>query len=213
MLQYDKKTGEIYMYGVVGNITGTDNFDAMSVVTALKEIGNKRAIVHINSPGGLADHGIAIYNALKGHKAGVETHNDSLAASAASIIFLAGDKRTASAGSRVMIHRAMNVAIGNAEEMRKLASTLDSYDQAMVEIYSEYMPEGTDILSLMAAETWYSSAQAVQIGLANNISRATNAQPQIAAWMQNVPEEVKNFSQIKNYKYAIASRITSLPKN
>jgi ATP-dependent protease ClpP protease subunit len=213
MLQYDKKSGEIYMYGVVGNITGTDNFDALSVIMALKDIGNKRAVVHINSPGGLADHGIAIYNALKSHKAGVETHNDSLAASAASIIFLAGDKRTASAGSRVMIHRAMNLVVGNADDMRKFATTLEAYDQSMVDIYSEYMPEGTDVLSLMAAETWYKSSEAVQIGFANGVGKSTNATPQIAAWMQNVPEEVKNFSQVKRYKYAIASKGNCFIKN
>ena len=91
----------------------------MSVSDALESLDGGRATVRINSPGGSADEGIAIYNTLKRYAGGVDTINEALAASAASVIFLAGETRTMSAGSRLMIHRALTIEIGNADRMRK----------------------------------------------------------------------------------------------
>jgi len=205
MLNIDKKTGEIYCYGVVGNSMFADGFTDMEVIAALKEIGNKRAIVRINSPGGTADMGIAIYNALKRHKPGVDTHNDSLAASAASVIFLAGETRTASAGSRVMIHRAMTIELGNAESMRKMADTLEVYDKSLADIYADYMPEGVDIMSLMSAETWYTSKEAINSGLATTTGEATKEKPAKAAWFANAPANLfESSADCSSRKRAIA---------
>lgn len=189
MLSVNAKSGEVYLYGVVGGGMFEDGFTESDVLKALSDLGNKRATVRINSPGGSADQGISIYNALKRHKYGVDTVVDSLAASAASVIALAGEKRTSSIGSRWMIHRAMTFEVGNANRMRKTADVLEKYDDSLIEIYSQYMA-ADDIKSLLEAETWYTADEAMQAGLATEVDGKTDAKPAIAAWFENPPDDL-----------------------
>lgn len=190
MLKVNAQTGEIYVYDVIGADWFGEGITASSVTSALAEIGsNKRAVVRINSPGGSADEGIAIYNALKRHKGGVDTYNDSLAASAASMIFMSGENRYAAKGSRVMIHRAWTIAGGNAVEMAKVSATLEVYDKSQAEIYSEYLGKSIDdTLELLSAETWYTSDEAVTAGLATAIDGKKQAEKaKTASWFKHAP--------------------------
>ena len=116
---------------------------------------------------GAADEGIGIYNALRAHKGEVTTINDSLAASAASVIFLGGSKRLMADGSRLMIHRALAIAFGNQDELRKAIAALESYDRSLVDIYSQFMSEDkAAIEEMMAKETWFEADAAIASGLA-----------------------------------------------
>lgn len=190
MLKVNAQTGEIFVYDVIGADWFGEGITASSVTSALAEIGSaKRAVVRINSPGGSADEGIAIYNALKRHKAGVDTYNDSLAASAASMIFMAGDNRYAAKGSRVMIHRAWTIAGGNSTEMAKVSATLGVYDKSQAEIYSEYLGlTQEETLALLDAETWYTSEEAIAAGLATAIDGNKKAdKPKTASWFKHAP--------------------------
>ena len=187
MLNVNNKTGEIFLYGVVGGGMFDDGFTDGDVGAALKELGKKRATVRINSPGGSADMGIAIYNVLREHEAGVDTVVDSLAASAASVIALAGENRRSSIGSRWMLHQALTFDIGNSTQLRKTADILDTYDKSLVEIYSQYMPIGTDVMAILQAETWYTSEEAITAGLATETSPKTDQQAKIASWFRNPP--------------------------
>lgn len=190
MLNVNLTTGEIYLYGVVGGGFWEDGFTEADVIEALGKIGNTKAVVRINSPGGSADQGISIYNALRRHKAGVDTVVDSLAASAASVIALAGESRTSSIGSRWMIHQALTLDIGNADQLRKTAGILDKYDESIVEIYSKYLPAGTDALALMKAETWYTANEAKASGLATAVDGESDAKPTVASWFRNPPKSL-----------------------
>jgi ATP-dependent protease ClpP protease subunit len=187
MLKVNAKTSEIFIYDVIGKDFYGGGVDAKQVVEALDSLNGKRATVRINSPGGVADEGIAIFNALKRYHGGVDTIVDSLAASAASVVALAGESRLTAPGARWMIHRAMTVAIGNSEDLTKAAETLATYDQSLVEIYSKYMPSDTDILALMSAETWYTASEAIDIGLSNGTVEPVSASPMNAAWFHKAP--------------------------
>lgn len=195
MLKVNAKTGELYIYDTIGQDWLGGGITASSVMAALEEIGQEtRVTVRINSPGGVADEGIAIYNALKRHPGGVDTVVDSLAASAASVIALAGEHRLTAKGGRWMIHRALTFAVGNANDMRKAVEILETYDKSIVEIYKEYM-DGSDeeILDLMTAETWYTTDTAIEAGLSTGKSESTNdAEPMVAAWFRNPPEALLN---------------------
>jgi len=192
MFSFDTKTAEILMYDVIGESWDGTGISASNVSDALAQMGGKRVTVRINSPGGIADEGIAIYNTLKRYKGGVDTVVDSLAASAASVIALAGDSRTTLKGSRWMIHSAMAVGMGNAAEMRKLAEILDVYDNSLADIYAEYMSGPKDgLLSLMAEETWYDSAASLAAGLSTSTVETANTQrPQMAAWFEHPPTDL-----------------------
>ena len=167
MIEIKAETNEILLCGIVGDGWDEHSITHKGVVDALRSFKSNPVTIYINSPGGAADEGIGIYNALRSHGGEITTINVSLAASAASVIFLAGKNRFMADGSRVMIHRAMGAPFGNADEIRKGLAALESYDQSLVEIYGKFLgktPEET--LDLMKAETWYNVDEAIASGLA-----------------------------------------------
>ena len=167
MIEIKNEVGEILLSGVVGDGWDENPITQKEITKALKSFGTSPVTIRINSPGGSADEGIGIYNAIKSHAGEVTTINDSLAASAASIIFLAGSKRLMADGSRLMIHRALGFAFGNQDDLRKYLAALESYDRSLVDIYSKYMSESKeDIEALLSAETWYEADAAIDSGLA-----------------------------------------------
>ena len=167
MIEVLNETNEIILSGVVGDGWGDDPITKGGVRKALKSFGDGPITVRINSPGGAADAGIDIFNILRDYPGEVTTINDSLAASAASVIFLAGSKRLMNDGSRVMIHRAMSIAFGNQEEIRKTLQALESYDASLLDIYSQYLSEDkAAIEAMLSAETWFGVDEAIAAGLA-----------------------------------------------
>jgi ATP-dependent protease ClpP protease subunit len=167
MIEIHNETNEIHLSGIVGDGWAEDPITKDGVLKALKAFGSQAVTIRINSPGGAADEGIAIFNLLRNHGGEITTVNDSLAASAASLIFLSGKNRLMGSGSRVMIHRAMGAPFGNVDEIRKGLAALESYDKSQVEIYSEFLDKDpAEILALMAAETWYNVDEAIASGLA-----------------------------------------------
>lgn len=184
-------TNELFLDGVVGADFFGEGITAAAVSDALAKIKG-RATIRINSPGGSADEGIAIYNLLRRHEAGVDTHNEALAASAASIIFLAGDKRTMERGSKLMIHRAHTIAIGNTSEMAKMSEVLAMYDKELAAIYGEYMDASPEeILSMMDAETWLDGEAAVSNGLATDMAPTLRKKSaSAAAWFKHPPSDI-----------------------
>ena len=167
MIEVLNETNEIILSGVVGDGWGDDPITKGGVRKALKSFGDGPITVRINSPGGAADEGIDIFNILRDHPGEVTTINDSLAASAASVIFLAGSKRLMNDGSRVMIHRAMGIAFGNQEEIRKTLQALESYDASLLDIYSQYLTEDkAAIEAMLSAETWFGVDEAIAAGIA-----------------------------------------------
>jgi ATP-dependent Clp protease protease subunit len=192
MIVANKAKNELFLDGVIGADWTGEGITAMAVSDALDSLDGARATVRINSPGGSADEGIAIYNVLKRYQGGIDTVNEALAASAASVVFLAGETRIMSSGSRIMIHRALTIEIGNADRMRKTADVLEAYDKSLVEIYSNYMSDSEEsIMALLSAETWYNADNAVSSGLATAKSeRKTKAKAAMAAWFKHPPEDI-----------------------
>jgi ATP-dependent Clp endopeptidase proteolytic subunit ClpP len=200
MFKVDTENKSLYLYGVIGDdFFGDNGITSERVLEAVAEMPNDPITVYINSPGGQADEGIAIYNILRRHAGGVTTIVDSLAASAASVIAMAGTKRRSMNGSRWMIHRALAVAIGNKDEMRAMARVLETYDQSIAEIYSAGMSVGKEeILSAMTRESWYTSEEAVAAGLATELDQVLPTQsPMNAAWFENAPTDLMDKTQAR----------------
>ena len=168
MIEVFNETNEIHLSGIVGDGWAEDPITKDGVLKALKAFGSQAVTIRINSPGGAADEGIAIHNLLKDYAGEVTTVNDSLAASAASVIFLGGSKRLMGDGSRIMIHRAMGMAFGNSDELRRTLAALESYDASLVEIYSRFMvdTDPKEIESMMGNETWIGTDESIELGLA-----------------------------------------------
>lgn len=132
--------------------------------------------LHIHSPGGDAFDGIAIYNMLRQHDGHIDVQVDGLAASAASVIAMAGDSVTMSRGSQLMIHDAWGLSMGNAEDMASMLNMLDKTSDSIASIYAgKAGGSEADWRSAMKAETWYRDTEAVDAGLADQIETSQAA--------------------------------------
>jgi len=163
----DEATAEVFIYDEIG---GSFGVDANEFIQDLQGIKAENLTVRINSPGGSVIDSVAIYNALVQHPANITTRVDSMAASAASIIAMAGDTVEMMVGSQLMIHDAMSAEMGNARELRELAKWLDSQSDNIASIYAA---RGTkpaeEWRAMMLAETWMFAEEAVDLGLADSI--------------------------------------------
>ncbi len=163
------KNGEILLYGIVGDGFFDDGFTALDVVDALAEIGRSKDVtVRINSGGGIAREGIAIFNALNSHRGEVKVIVDSVAASAASLMAMGGDEIIMRTGAMMMIHDPAMITIGNAEQHKKALAGLETASASMAEIYAERTERPIEeIRDDMAEETWLTADEAVESGYAD----------------------------------------------
>lgn len=141
---------------------------AKRVAAALRAVGDKDVTVKINSPGGDMFEGIAIYNLLRSHKAKVTVEVLGWAASAASIIAMAGDEIRMGLGTFMMVHNAWGVVVGNRHDMREAATLFDGFDAAIADIYEARTGmKRAEIEKLMDAETFMGPSEAVKNGFAD----------------------------------------------
>lgn len=165
-------TTEILIYDEIWAF-GTN---ANDFVKALKNIATPKISLRVNSPGGDVFDGLAIYNALRAHPAKKTVHVDGLAASIASVIAMAGDEIVMADSAFMMIHDSWGLAIGNSEELRALADTLEKIDGSIAGIYAARTGKKLDELrALMDAETWMTAAEAVEMKFADKSEDAAEA--------------------------------------
>lgn len=159
----------ITMFDVIGEDFWTGGgVTAKKVAAQLRAIGDRPVEVQINSPGGDMFEGIAIYNVLREHPQSITVKVMGMAASAASIIAMAGDTIEIGAASFMMIHNCWVLAIGNRHDMRETADWLEPFDQAMVDVYSQRTgADAKDIAKWMDAETFMSGTTAIERGFAD----------------------------------------------
>ena len=135
--------------------------------------------LHLNTPGGEVFDGIAIYSQLK-QRGNVAVIVDSLAASIGSVIAMAGDTVTMAPGSQLMIHDGFGMGIGNAADMRQLADLLDKQSDNIASIYADRTGQPAETWrAAMRDETWYTAAEAVAAGLADNVLGKPAADPAV----------------------------------
>jgi len=126
--------------------------------------------VWINSPGGDVFAAAQIYNMLMDYPYDVTVMIDGLAASAASVIAMAGTKVQMSPVAMMMIHNPATIAIGDTEEMKKAIKMLDEVKESIMNAYEIKSGLSRDRISrLMDAETWFNAKKAVELGFADEI--------------------------------------------
>ena len=126
--------------------------------------------VWLNSPGGDCVAAAQIYNMLKEYPGNITIKIDGIAASAASLIAMAGDEVLMSPVSMMMIHNPMTAAIGNADDMQKAAAMLDEVKDSIINAYE--LKTGLSrakLAHLMDDETWMNAVKAVELGFADGI--------------------------------------------
>lgn len=167
----DGTIATIRMYGPIdswGGYWGISTKDVGQVLDALPE-SVTQIILRINSPGGEVFEGLAILNMFRAHKAKVTAVVDGLAASAASFIAVGCDETVMSPGTQMMIHSPWVFSWGSAVDLRKTADVLDGLETSIVEIYTAKAGD-KDWTQLLADETWLTTSEAMQLGLADRVA-------------------------------------------
>ena len=138
--------------------------------------GSGDITVWINSPGGDCVAAAQIYNMLMDYQGNVTVKIDGIAASAASVIAMAGTKVLMSPVSMMMIHNPMTVAFGDSAEMQKAIEMLASVKDSIINAYEiKTGLSRTKLSHLMDAETWMDANKAVELGFADEIMQRSDS--------------------------------------
>jgi len=160
---------EMYLDGVIG-----DDFGGVSAPTFQRQLDSlkdaKEITVHVNSPGGFIDDGMAMYNALSRHSAKIITNVVGQAASSASFIVQAGDERRMGESTTMFLHRALGLTYGNDEDHEKMAAYLKQNTEAIANVYARRSGRRADsFLKMMSEDTQLTAAQALDAKLIDAI--------------------------------------------
>lgn len=187
-------SADIRIYDEIGGW----GISARQFAEELTALGNISSInLHIHSPGGSVFDGIAIYNLLKNHTASKTVYIDGLAASMASVIAMVGNPIIMPENAMMMIHRPWGIAGGDAEDMRDYAALLEKLETVMIPAYAEKTGKTTEeIAAMLAAETWMSGSECVEMGFADKVLSPVKAMAQIQSKrleeFNNMPTSIKN---------------------
>lgn len=168
-------TYELLIYGDIGDSWWGESVTAQSVAQQLNELADTVATINvrINSYGGSVADGLAIYNALRRHKATKAVTIDGVAMSSASLIAMAGDTVSMPPTSILMIHAPWGGCWGNAKEMRQYADVLDTFSRSMASAYVQKSgKDEAEILDLLqdGEDHYYTGEEAVAEGFADAVT-------------------------------------------
>jgi ATP-dependent protease ClpP protease subunit len=161
-------TADVYMYDDIGGWFGLTADDFVRDVAALDV---DQIVLHLNTPGGDAMEGVAIANVLRAHKARIIVRVDGLAASAGSVVAMAGDEIVMGIGSELMVHDAWGMVVGNAADIVSFGNRLSTTSNALASTYAAKAGGTTEHWrKIMEAETWYTAQEAVDAKLADRVA-------------------------------------------
>lgn len=165
----DERT--IGIYDVIGEDWWTGGgFTAKRMSAALRSMGKGPVTVSINSPGGDMFEGIAMYSMLREHPGEVTVKVMGLAASAASVIAMAGDTVQIARPAFLMIHNCWLLTAGNRHELRQIADQIEPFDAAMADVYAARTGSPVDAMAkLMDRESWIGGSAAIDQGFADTL--------------------------------------------
>lgn len=169
------RVGELLLYGPIASTQfWGDEVSPKQIDADLKALGELDTLnVRINSPGGSVFAGQAIFNIIQRHPAPTKcAYIDGLAASMASVIPLACGRVIMPVNALIMIHKPRMAVSGTADEIRKGADLVDKVEGQMVDIYCGKCGEEPEKMKeLLAAETWLTAQEALDLGLIDEIEK------------------------------------------
>ncbi|CDY77966.1 Prophage Clp protease-like protein [Caballeronia glathei] len=159
--------------------------------------GAAEVIVAVNSPGGDVFDAFTIYNALRRYAGKVTARVDGVAASAASLVVMAGDQVVMPENAMLMIHNPWTIALGTAADLRSTADMMDKARDGILAAYRRKSGQSDDeLVAMMDAETWLTALEAQSLGFCDvieepvRLAASTNAAGLLARF-QKAPEPVK----------------------
>ena len=181
----DEDTGQRTLY-LDGIIAEESWFDDEGTPKAFREdlfAGEGDLVIWINSPGGDCIAASQIYAMLMDYCGNITVKIDGIAASAASVIAMAGTKVLMAPTALMMVHNPLTVAIGDSEEMQKAIAMLAEVKESIINAYEIKTGQARAKLSqLMDAETWLNANKAIELGFADGILEDTKKRTQTATY-------------------------------
>lgn len=180
---------KLFIYGYIGGWRNS----AENILHQVESSNAKTIHVHVNSGGGSVFDGIAIGSILKNHQAKIIIHIDGWAASAASIIAMAGDVIIMPSNTMMMIHQASTFEYGNADRFEKTAKDLRKIDIAVTASYRKrFVGSDDELTKLLKDETWLTADEAVSLGFADEVSDEIEYEEPIEDENEDEPENLKD---------------------
>lgn len=169
---------------------GAYGVSAKDFINQLNSISGEEVSVEINSPGGDVFAGLAIHNSLRACGKTVNVKVMGLAASAASLVAMAGDSIEMPENTFMMVHNPWGFAMGNADEMRSTADVLDKIGASLASTYAKRTGKSDDeITALLNAETWMTAQEALDAGFATKVTPALAVNASFD--VERLPENVR----------------------
>jgi ATP-dependent Clp protease protease subunit len=166
----EDETRTLFLNGAIAEESWFDDDVTPALFRSELDSGNGDVVVWINSPGGDCIAAAQIYNMLMDYKGSVTVKIDGIAASAASVIAMAGTSVLMSPASLMMVHNPLTIAIGDSEEMRKAIAMLDEVKESIINAYEiKTGLSRTKLAHFMDAETWLNANKAIEFGFADGI--------------------------------------------
>ncbi len=200
---------EMLLFGTVGD--EHDGFTDRQVASFLKANASaKKITIRVNSPGGSFAQGVAIYNMLKSSSATIHARVEGWAASAAAFVTMSADKVMMGFGSRIMIHRAWTIAVGDANSLESAATLLRASDEIQTSLYAmrSGLPSAS-IEKMLDDETWMSADQAISMKFAHakfndeGLVALAGTDSQILSSFRKIPSGVETMIKAQAGKRAI----------
>ncbi len=217
----ETEEADLYIYGdIVDFAWWEDEVSATDIRNKLNNTNAKTINVHINSLGGDTFTGIAIYNLLreKSKTSTIVCYVDSIAASAASIIAMAGDKIIMPANTLMMIHNCWTITVGNADDLRKTATDMDKVMEAVIQCYlSRVKISEEELKSLLDAETYLTASEALEKGFCDEVlelnEKSNSVLSSLSKIIKDYKTQNKKTSKIVNETNIIISNKIDNQKN
>ncbi len=162
---------EVLLYDTIGGDFFGEGITAKDFRAEIKGVKAKTINLRINSPGGSVFEASAMMAALDEFKGRIEVDVDGVAASAASVIAMAGDEIRMAPAAMMMIHNPHALVIGGSADMRDMAELLDKSKGQLIDAYERHSKIGRGKISdMMDSETWLSGSEAVDAGFAHSVT-------------------------------------------
>jgi len=206
----NEETGasEMYLYGAIAESTWFENDITPAMFRSELQKHSGDVTVFINSPGGDVFAASQIYTMLRNHNGKITVKIDGIAASAASVVAMAGDETLISPTGMLMIHDPMTLAYGNKADMEQTITMLEEVKESILNAYVQKSHQSRETLSqLMSEETWMNAEKALELGLVDGILFADSPAPSTQTEPQPVQYSAKHTQNTLLHKLSAVAPI------
>ena len=206
----NEETGasEMYLYGAIAESTWFENDITPAMFRSELQKHSGDVTVFINSPGGDVFAASQIYSMLKNHKGKVTVKIDGIAASAASVVAMAGDETLIAPTALMMIHDPSTSAMGNKADMEKAIELLEEVKESIINAYeTKSHLSRNKIAKLMSDETWLNAKKAHEMGFVDGILFAEKKKPVVPK--EEEPDEEEKEDTLTAMTYSKSKNLSA----